>query len=149
MFSTSADAQAAVSRIVKDSPNVGAFIVDDCNRWLIVCEPKKGMGWEEEEIAAEENNDHSNGRMGSVCNLRRTDEGGSGDSGPTTCMFSNVATRNPSSDQKEVQLRRKQLDELLATPLTMGVTVINDARTVSIRYRMGSGNNNTIIYDIE
>ena len=58
-------------------PEVQSYIMDDCYRWIAVKEPVAGTAAEEEEIRAPENEDQENGRMGSVCELRRRDVPGS------------------------------------------------------------------------
>ena len=38
------EAQSTVQRIAADSSDLHAFIINECHKWMLVCEPTQGTG---------------------------------------------------------------------------------------------------------
>lgn len=120
---------------VAAAADVEAFIVDEVQRWIPVRAPDRGSAEDEEEVAAAENEDPSNGRMGSVCDVRRRKgappPGGAAGTGacqptnPVVLSPSPSAPANDAASQRATQQQRQQLDDLLrdgdAAPIETGV----------------------------
>jgi hypothetical protein len=109
-FNTMKEARQSIEEFASEQSDVQSYIIEECMHWLTVEEPVKGTGVEEEEIRAPENDDRENGRMGSVCDLRRSPQ----TNDDKVTIFEN--TDKPKSkawQEKEVRSRRQQLDDLL------------------------------------
>jgi hypothetical protein len=112
-YGTTTEARAAARAMAVDQPDVYAYIIDECTRWIRVTEPVPGTGEEEEEVAAPENEDPTGGRMGSVCNLRNRVEvvQDAAASAPPGVVFEKQEAR--ASRTKDSNRQRTQLEHLL------------------------------------
>ena len=114
---TMTEAQREVESLSSKQPDVQAYIVDACRRWIPLHEPVQGSGMEETEIRAPENEDRETGRMGSVCDLfrhRDTSSATNDTSSPVgSTVFESPSSSNQQAKQKQVTSQRTQLDALL------------------------------------
>ena len=118
-YGTPTEAQQAARDLAADVHDVHAYVVDECNRWILVREPEPGTGVEEEEIASPENNDPAGGRMGSVCDLRNrvnvvADRSGLDDvPGVVSSAFPQPTKGEQAAKHRDGSRQRTQLERLL------------------------------------
>ena len=122
VYGSVAEAQAASRALAMEQVDVQAYVVDSCNRWIPVRNVElRDAAEDTEEIPAPENTDPSGGRMGSVCDVRRTAqpnvtvEGPSADSAPPGVSI--PRRRDHAAEQKETHRQRTQLEALLRAPV--------------------------------
>lgn len=111
IYDSMREAQEAVRGFADSEKEVGAFVLDQCNRWLAVRTPDAGCSAEEEEIAHSDNLDRANGRMGSVCDVRKPSvpaDAANPSPSPSPSPF--VGTADPTPVKTS---QRQQLDDLL------------------------------------
>lgn len=114
-------ADAAAAHLANDGsqPDVHAYIVDRCGRWLPVRTPDAPEAAEETaEIKAPENDDPKRGKMGSVCDILR---GGK-------------RTAEQSSSSSDTRDLRQTLDDLLNAPAPTVITSSCEYAHVRGRY---------------
>jgi hypothetical protein len=109
VYASMEEAQGAVRVAMEQQPSVQAFVVEDAGRWVPVQAPERGTGVSEEEIAVDENENSTMGRMGSVCEVRKS-TGGGGASAP-------AEKKSRGSTNAEVNEQQRQLDELVRAPV--------------------------------
>lgn len=147
LYDTADEAQRAIRERLTQTEGteaVDAFIVDDVGQWLPVVDPRdpsasRFLG-EVDEVGTVENVDPSQGRAGSVCDLRRSrpppamhqPEDASSPPPPRTHRASEQQQLDPSSSsrclptdvdvakRREVRRQHNQLDDLLQGPLPDG-----------------------------
>lgn len=126
-------ARTAVHALAAEEPDQFTYIIDDVGRWLPACEPHpeaRVVVDEVEEVSCAENTDPSQGRTGSVCDVRRH-SGPALDRGKphTSRQPASLIGGTPSADhgassstedpvrQREAKRQQRQLDDLLRGPL--------------------------------
>ena len=110
-FANMPSAREYVVQLSAQQPEVQSYIIDDCYRWIAVQEPVSGTAIEEEEINAPENEDEENGKMGSVCDLRK---GTSNRTSEVSDLFlKSDSNKKVTKAKQEVRNQKSQLDELL------------------------------------
>jgi hypothetical protein len=125
-------ARTAVRAMAAEQPDLFTYVIDDVGRWLPACEPHRAasrvVGDEVEEVSCTENNDPSQGRAGSVCDVRRhsgpsLDRAAAPVGGDTTTPD----THHPDPGrQRETKRQQRQLDDLLRGPLPCPTKPIHD-----------------------
>ena len=116
IFSTVVDARNAIHTLANEQSDVDAFVVEKTGSWIRVHSPKDGAD-EVEEIPTTENDDPSQGRHGSVCNIRKSS------SGIPKCDTVEIAPPSTNTigsmdthvtKKKAIQTQCMQLDALLS-----------------------------------
>lgn len=63
-------ADGAARRLATEQPDIDTYVIDVCQRWIVVRNPvAPDASMEASEVDAPENTDPGSGRMGSVCDL--------------------------------------------------------------------------------
>jgi hypothetical protein len=118
-FDSMKGAREHVHKLAHEQPDVPAYIIEECLRWFPVQEPVKGCAGEEEEIHAPENDDQEQGRMGSVCDIRKqvpdTTNTNASKNDDKVTIFENKPA-NKASKSKELRSQQQQLDDVLSAP---------------------------------
>jgi hypothetical protein len=110
IFPTATEARSAIHQWANEQTDIDAFVVEDVGRWIVVHPVKDGAD-EEEEIPTTENDDPSQGRYGSVCNIRKS-AGRTEELTHKESIQGSIDT--PVSKKKAIQTQCIQLDELLS-----------------------------------
>ena len=125
-YSTITEAQAASRALASEQVDVDAYVIDHCGRWMRVRPPAdRNAAQESEEISAPENMDPGSGRMGSVCDVRRSALPNVSVEGPQGPAPSGVSMKTPTeraAEKKEAENQRTQLDGLLRAPVPSTAT---------------------------
>lgn len=117
-YQNESEARDHAQKMAREGIEVDEFVIQYVNTWFLVTPPITGTGEEEEEIAAPENDDRSAGRMGSVCDIRKStastpkqnDMSASSSSSPLTVDGGDTTTKNSKTCLKN---QRKTLEDLL------------------------------------
>lgn len=105
VFPNSEMAKEKVNTLAREGIDTDAFVLQPPMTWFVVTAPVNGTAIEEEEVAAVENENKSSGRMGSVCEVRKSNQ-------PPRPPALPSQTESPNEC---LQTQRKRLDDLLDT----------------------------------
>ena len=113
VFPSVSEARLAIHQWANEQTDTDAFVVEDMDRWIVV-HPTKNFAEDEEEIPTTQNDDPSQGRHGSVCNVRKSPGASlvaATDAEPPRIQG---GLDTPSTKKKAMQTQCMQLDDLLS-----------------------------------
>lgn len=120
-----------------DMTTPSAFIIDEPLRWWTVRPLQKGRsGEEEEEIANRENYDPVRGRMGSVCDVMRPQQGDSVQTATSSNKKASPMDASRAGRSRDAQQKRHQLDDLLRRPIPCAVQNATEYAGLRARYAL-------------
>ena len=114
IFPTVAEARSSAHQWANELTDVDTFVVEDMDRWIVV-HPTAHFAEEEEEIPTSQNDDPSQGRYGSVCNVRKSTTSAVHHAEEAEPPRIQGGLDTPITKKKAVQTQCIQLDELLSS----------------------------------
>jgi hypothetical protein len=120
IFPSATEARSAAHQLANEQTDVDTFVMEDMDRWIVV-HPTTNFAEEEEEIPTSQNDDPSQGRYGSVCNVRKSTAASNAPSSSSLPSDETEPPRvqggldTPITKKKAIQTQCMQLDELLSS----------------------------------